>query len=88
MTYSEAIKYKESKMNLIGTKDSKGFNIDEILVVPSNETERNKFFESYLSTQDAEKAISKIKDTSFDVWTIDKKHLQQANILFYNKLND
>ena len=66
--------------------EHKGFVIGDILIVPSNEKLRNDFFVKYLLHKDANKAISPYINEDMEVWAIDTKHLQDANILFYNKL--
>ena len=86
MKYDEAIKLKEANKNLVGTIDEKGFVIGDILIVPSDEKKRNDFFRSYLVNNNSDMAISSFKDVDVEVWTIDAKHLQDANILFYSKL--
>lgn len=86
MKYEEAIKLRNKNLNLIGTTDDKGFIIGEILIVPSNEKLRNDFFVKYLLHKDANNAITPYLNEDMEVWSIDTKHLQDANILFYNKL--
>lgn len=86
MKYDEAVKLKLSKLNLIGTIDNKGFTIGEILIVPSDVCLRDIFFTTYLATKDADKAICPYINDDVEVWAIDIKHLQDANVLFYNKL--
>ena len=86
MKYDEAIKLKEANKKLVGTIDEKGFIIGDILIVPSDKKKRNVFFRSYLINHDSNMAIFPFKDADVEVWAIDTKHLEDANILFYNKL--
>lgn len=48
MTYKEAIERRQQKVDLIGKVNAKGFQITKNLIVPSNESFRNKFFQSYI----------------------------------------
>ena len=87
MTYEEALILKRQKSNLIGTVDEKGFTIGEILIVPTNEKSRNDFFMSYLLSRNADISIESFIDEPMELWAIDTKHLEEANVLFYNKLS-
>lgn len=87
MTYEEALILKKQKSNLIGTVDEKGFTIGEILIVPTNEKSRNDFFMSYLLNRNADMSIESFINEPMELWAIDTKHLEEANVLFYNKLS-
>ena len=86
MKYEDALKLKEESKLLIGTKDSKGFTIGEIIIVPSNEEERNAFLNSCILDYDFESAIIPYIDGELEVWALDLDYLKKANIVFYNKL--
>lgn len=86
MKYEDALKLKDESKSLIGTKDSKGFTIGEIIIVPSNEEERNAFFDSCILDYDFESAIIPYIDSDLEVWALDLDYLKKANIVFYNKL--
>lgn len=86
MTYSEAIEYKKNHVGLIGTSTERGLKIGKIIIVPSNENEREKFFSSFLLSNDDESAIIPFKKGSVEVWAIDLDYLNRNNVLFYKKL--
>ena len=87
MTYQEAIELINRKQSLIGTRNSQGFNIGALIVVPANETEREKFFSSYIFTHNAENAIRPYIESDLEVWAIDTEYLLKANVIFYEKLS-
>ena len=86
MDYVDAKKLREQNRHLIGTTDTKGFIIGDVVIVPTDTKQLNAFFASYLSCKDAEIAIIPYIHADLEVWAIDTKHLYDANILFYNKL--
>lgn len=86
MDYVDAKKLKERNLHLIGTTDTKGFIIGDVVIVPTDTKQLNAFFAKYLSCKDAEVAIAPYIHSDLEVWAIDTKHLYDANILFYNKL--
>lgn len=86
MKYSEAQEYIKDNKNLIGTTTARGLNIGKLIIVPSNENSRSKFFSSYLLTNDEKSAILQYVNESVEVWAIDLFYLQRNNVLFYKKL--
>lgn len=88
MNYQEAIDLKVQKKNLIGTIDEKGFYIDELVIVPKDQTLQQEFWRKYMLSMDAEAAILPYTNESLDVWAIDKHHLQEAGVLFFTSLSD
>lgn len=86
MNYVEAAKIKQENIHLIGTSDEKGFTIGDIIILPTDENEKKLFFQSYLSSWDAESALFPFISSDLQVWTIDTNYLKRANILFYNKI--
>ena len=52
MNYSEALEFKKLNGNLIGTTTDRGLKIGKLIIVPENEDDRNKFFSTYLSSND------------------------------------
>lgn len=86
MTYSEAIEYKNNNAGLIGTSTERGLKIGKIIIVPSNEYERERFFSSFLLSNDDESAIVPFIKGPVEVWAIDLEYLNRNNVLFYKKL--
>lgn len=86
MNYRDAKKVREQNLHLIGTTDAKGFIVGDIIIVPIEKKQQNAFFVTYLSSRNAEIAITPFINEDLEVWAIDTKHLYDANILFYNKL--
>lgn len=86
MTYQEAVELINRKQYLIGTKNSQGFNIGALIIVPTNEIERKQFFSSYILTQNPESAIQPYIESNLEVWAIDTEYLLKANVIFYERL--
>lgn len=86
MTYQEANQLKINNLHLLKTVDAKGFTIDEIIIVPTNESSRHEFFKDYLFSNDPDIALSRFINDDLEVWAIDTRHLRESNVLFYNKI--
>ncbi len=86
MTYQEALELKEKSEVLIGSLTEKGFAIDEIIIVPSDDKIQNRFFNSYLLSGFDPNVIEYYLDYSLEVWAIDKGNLEQNHVLFFKKL--
>lgn len=87
MNYQEAKELKTQQSHLLGSKDEKGFEVSEILIVPANKSHLDDFLKSYLFNDDAEIAIAPYLNEDLDVWAIDSRKLKEAHVLFYEKLN-
>ncbi len=87
MTYKEALGLKNNRINLIGQVDEKGFIIGELLILPSDNQLRTKFFQAYLTYRNPELALKPYLNQDLEVWAIDIKHLDEANVLFFKKIN-
>ena len=88
MTLEQAKLLRSQKLHLIGTKDSQGFTISDILIIPSSSQMQEKFLQYFLISNNAEEAISSFHDEDMHVWAIDDTHLQDANILFYDDISN
>jgi hypothetical protein len=86
MDYNNAIKYIEDHWNLVGTTTEKGLKIGKLIIVPSNEKSRERFFSSYLISNDENSAILPFISMPVEVWAIDVDYLYRNNVLFYKKL--
>lgn len=86
MTYEEAIKLRNEKLNLIGSTDEKGFTIGEIIILPTDEREQDLFFKQYLYSWDNDTAVFPFRQSDLQVWAVDTDYFKKASILFYNKL--
>lgn len=86
MNYSEALDFKKQNANLIGTTTNRGLKIGKLIIVPENENDRNKFFSTYLRSNDEDIAILPYVNCSVEVWAIDLEYLNRNNVLFYKKL--
>ena len=86
MDYSEAIKFRNDKECLIGTKTDKGLKIGQLLILPADEGDRRKFFSSYFFIGDEDEAIRPFVGSPVEVWAIDTEFLNKNNVLFYDKL--
>ena len=58
MNYRDAKKVREQNLHLIGTTDAKGFIVGDIIIVPIEKKQQNAFFVTYLSSRNAEIAIT------------------------------
>lgn len=87
MNYSEALKFIQDNNRLIGTTTESGFKIGKLVIVPTDEVKRNKFFSSYLLTNDENSSISPYINEPLEVWAIDLGYLTRNNVLFYKKLD-
>ena len=90
MTYQEAVLIRDKNLHLLNTIDAKGFTIDEIIIVPSDDVLRQAFFKEYLLENDPVSALQQfcIDNLDMEVWAIDTKHMRESNVLFYNKIID
>lgn len=85
MKYSEALKVREENLSLIGTKSEKGLTFNEILVVPTDEKERERFFQNYLFGSISLNTMSGIntEEQEYEVWAIDTGNLKKNLFLGY-----
>ena len=85
MKYSDALRVREENLSLIGSMSEKGLTFNELLVVPSDEKEREKFFQNYLFGFLAVNATSGIntEGQEYEVWAIDTEDLKKNLILGY-----
>ena len=86
MEYLEAIKLRNVSLKLIGTRDPKGFEIGDIILVPIEENARKEFFASYLMNFDALTSILPFTDCDLEVDAIDLNYLRQSGVIIYNQL--
>ena len=86
MTYSEALQWKTDHVGLIGQIDEKCFVVSELLIVPTDKQRRDVFLREYLFSDAKEEAILPYVSDDVQVWSIDLKHLESDDILFYNVL--
>ncbi len=86
MTYDAALYWRNEHLDLIGTKDNKGFVVSELLIVPSNPKDRDMFLKNYFFSEQNESAILPYVSDGVQVWSIDLGQLKSNNILFYKVL--
>lgn len=85
MKYSDAIKLRKAKENLLGKKDSKGFYYGDLLILPANEKERNQCLRQYVFNGFELNRFYR-NDEDVVLWAIDTYHLKYNNILIYNNI--
>ena len=51
MTYDAALNWRNEHLDLIGTKDNKGFVVSELLIVPANPKDRDVFLKNYFFSE-------------------------------------
>lgn len=88
MTYNNAIKLRDDNRHLIGTIDSKGFTINDVIIVPSESKYREMFLRNYLLTHNADVSLMPYQNDDLVVWAVNTEHLENANVLFYNELTN
>lgn len=88
MRFEQAKKLQQEKQSLIGTIDEKGFRIDGFIIVPSNNDSQVSFFQAYMFSNNAEASILPFVNEEVELWAIDTKHLKEAGVLFYDKIEE
>ena len=86
MIYTEATKWRESHLHLIGTTDKKGFVVSDLFIVPTNPKDRDTFLRNYLLSENKEDVILPYVSKEVQVWSVDLSRLDSHNILFYSVL--
>lgn len=86
MTYKEAQKWVEDNRNLIGTVTEKGIVYRELVIVPSDEEDRNTFLRNYVLSFYDQTAIIPFIGNDLQVWGIDTEMIRKNGILFYDCL--
>lgn len=86
MTYSDAIKWREDHLQMIGNIDQKGFVVSELIIVPSNTNDRDEFIRNYLFDGHKDTAIVPYMNKDVQVWSVDLGRVETHSILFYNIL--
>lgn len=86
MTYNQAKILVQNSNHLIGTINDRGFEVSDIIIVPSETSLRCQFIRLYMMCHDAGKTIQPFVDSDVEVWGIDTRHLFKANILFYDTI--
>lgn len=87
MRYLDAVKLRESKKHLIGTKNAQGFYYGDLVILPSNENERNQCLKQYVLNNLVLNHYYK-EDEDVVLWGIDTYHMEKDNILIYNNINE
>lgn len=84
MNYDQAQIVVLNNQHLIGTVNERGFEVSDIIIVPSEPIQREQFIRLYMSNKNAVKSIQPFIHQDVQVWGIDTNHLFKANVLFYN----
>ena len=86
MTYKEAQEWIESNKHLIGTVSEKGVVYRDLVIVPSDDLEREGFLRNYILSYNNQEAIIPYIGSDLQVWAIDTDLIRTNNLLFYSKL--
>ena len=86
MTYAEAAKWREENLDRVGSTDEKGFIVDDLLIVPAENPDRDNFLSQYIQDVEASVAIIPFMNDNMQVWAVDTRHLKSTNVLFFNIL--
>ena len=86
MTYSDAKKWRQDNLHLIGTTDQKGFVVSDLIIVPAYPKDRDVFFRNYLFAGRGDTAIVPYMNKEVQVLAVDLGRVESHNILFYNIL--
>lgn len=84
MNYDQAQIVVQNNKHLIGSINERGFEVSDIIIVPSDLSLREQFVRLYMSNRDAVKSIQPFIRYDVEVWGIDTNHLFKANVLFFN----
>lgn len=84
MNYDQAQIVVQNNKHLIGSINERGFEVSDIIIVPSDLSLREQFVRLYMSNRDAVKSIQPFISHDVEVWGIDTNHLFKANVLFFN----
>lgn len=87
MNYQEAIALKAKKQSLIGSVDKMGFVINEIIIVPTDESKKNAFMQTYVINRNCEESLLPYINDDLQLWAVDTEYLEKANVLFYDILD-
>lgn len=87
MNYIQAHQLRVQSKHLIGTVNSNGFVIGDIIIIPSENKYKCDFFASYLTSKDAELSIAPYSMLDLEVWAIDLDLMIKSHVLFYDKLD-
>lgn len=74
MNFLDAVKLAKANEHLIG-KDYLNGRIDEVIIVPTNEIEFDKYKRIFKKTLDAQKAIEPFMESDVEVWLLINKKL-------------
>ncbi len=86
MKFTEAVKMADKFKHLIGRK-YKGSKLDEIIVVPTDCCELEKFEKMYINTLDAQKSITPFVDSEVRIVAVfDKRQIRQNNLFIYTPI--
>ena len=88
MTFTEALQLIERKKFLFGTTTEKGLLIDLILVVPTDEAQREQFVRSLMVNRSPQKSIVPFMSSDVEVWATNSDYLYKQGILFYDVVKD
>lgn len=87
MTFKEALAIANQKSNLVGTVNSEGATLDEIIIAPSNPTEFAQFEKLYNETLDAQKSIVPFMQSDLIVLGVfDKYRIRKENIILVSEV--
>ena len=88
MTFKEALVLAHDSKKFVGT-NYKGETIEEILIVPTNEVQRDKFFKEYCFSLDARTAILPFVDSDVEVVALFKKsYIYQGGAIPITSVNN
>jgi hypothetical protein len=89
MNYQEGLKVIENNAHIVGMTSPKGGVIDELILVPTDRTLQNAFYEDYIVTLDGGYASSRFAGADLDViYIIDKSLINNNGILIHGRLLD
>ena len=86
MTYKEAQEWIVSNKHLIGKVTEKGVVYRDLVIVPSDDLNREEFLRSYILSYYNKEAIIPYIGRDLQVWAIDTDLIRTKNVLFYVKL--
>lgn len=88
MTYKQAKEWIDANKMLIGTETEKGMVIGDLVAVPVNANDQEKFLRSYILSKQWEVSIIPFLDGEMEVWAIDSDRITRDRVLLHKTMVD
>lgn len=73
---------------MLNTVNGRGFHVDDIWIVPKNQSLQQQLLSRFSGSRNYEDAFSIFgRELDFDVWAVDLHFLDANNLIFYDVLS-